>query len=112
MRAFTVTEMAVAQTKPVFESRLSVFRVRVNFVAPYRKCRFFYLDKGHLKSKTSFMHQIENIGSSWPNGTYFLKMSSGVVFARFDIYDGKVKVLYKDSPTTGKPYVVWLFFKK
>lgn len=111
MRAITVTETMPQQTKTTFESRLSVFRVRATFVAPYRKCKFFYLDRTNLKSKGTFVKQIERIGGNWPNGTYFLKMSSGAVFSRFDMYDGKVRVLYKDSPMTGKPYPVWMFFK-
>jgi hypothetical protein len=112
MRAYAVTEMAVAQTKPSFESRLAVFRVRANFVAPYRKCRFFYLEPKHTKTKSNFIKQIEHIGGNWPNGTYFVKMSSGQVFARFDVYEGKVRVLYKESPMTGKLYPIWAFFKK
>jgi len=112
MRAITITEAVPAQTKTVFEPRLSVFRVRANFAAPYRKCKYFYIEKADVKTKTKFIKRIEHIASSWPNGTYFLKMSSGVVFARFDAYDGKVRALYKDSPVTGKLYLVWNFFKK
>ena len=108
MRSIAVTE---TMTKPAFESRLAVFRVRANFVAPYRKCKFFYLDKAHLKSKGTFIKRIEEVAANWPNGTYFLKMSSGLVFARFDMFEGKVRVLYKDSPVTSKPYAAWGFFK-
>jgi len=108
MRSVAVTE---TMTKPAFESRLSVFRVRANFVAPYRKCKFFYMDKTQLKTKNTFIKRIEEVAGNWPNGTYFLKMSSGQVFARFDMFGGKVRILYKDSPITSKPYVVWHFLK-
>lgn len=108
MRSLAVTETMV---KPTFESRLSVFRVRANFVAPYRKCKFFYLDRTHLKSKNSFIKRIEEVSGNWPNGTYFLKMGNGHVFARYDMFEGKVRVLYKDSPVTSKPYIVWYFLK-
>ena len=91
MRSLAVTEMMV---KPTFESRLSVFRVRANFAAPYRKCKFFYLDRTHTKSKNTFIKRIEEVAANWPNGTYFLKMGSGQVFARFDMFEGKVRVFY------------------
>lgn len=108
MRSLAVTE---TMAKPTFESRLSVFRVRANFVAPYRKCKFFYLDKSHIKSKNTFIRRIEEVAGNWPNGTYFLKMGSGMVFARFEMFGGKVRILYKDSPITNKPYAVWCFLK-
>lgn len=110
MRAITMTQ-TLTMTKPAFESRLSVFRVRANFAAPYRKCKFFYLDKLHLKSKSTFIKRIEEVSGNWPNGNYFLKMGSGAVFARYEMFDGKVRVLFKDSPITSKPYPVWMFFK-
>jgi len=108
MRTIAIAETMV---KPAFESRLAVFRVKATFVAPYRKCKFFYLDKAQLKSKSTFIKRIEEVAGNWPNGIYFLKMSSGQVFVRFEMFNGKVRVLYKDSPTTGKRYPAWLFFK-
>jgi len=105
--SIAVTEMVQI---PVFESRLAIFRVRANFIAPYRKCRFFYLDHPHLKTKNAFIKRVEEIAASWPNGTYYLKLSNGQVFARFDMYNGKVKILYKNSPVTGKLYPLWAFF--
>lgn len=94
-----------------FENRLAVMRVRVNYIAPYRKCRYFYLEKKHLKNKRAFIKHIHEIASSWPNGTYYLKLSNGQVFARFDMVAGKVKKLYKESPATGKVYALWDWIK-
>ena len=99
----------MADKKP-FESRLAVMRVRATYIAPYRKCKYFYLDKTHLKSKKDFLKHAEPIIGNWPNGTYYLKLSSGEVFARFDVYNGKIKQLYKESPATGKSYVIWNWF--
>jgi len=96
---------------PKFENRLAVMRVRVNYIAPYRKCRYFYLEKSHLKNKRTFIKHIQEVAKGWPNGTYYLKMSDGQIFARFDLIDGKVKKLYKESPVTGKIYAVWDFLK-
>ncbi len=109
MYAITITKTMVE--KPKFESRLEVMRVKPTFVAPYRKCRFFYLDPKDLKTKRSFTKHIEEIARNWPNGVYYLKMSSGKIFVRFEMYDGKVRKLYKDSPITGKEYPAWYFFK-
>lgn len=94
-----------------FENRLAVMRVRVNFIAPYRKCRYFYLEKKHLRNKRIFVKHIQTIANNWPNGTYYLKLSNGQVFARFDLIAGRVKKLYKESPATGRIYAVWEWIK-
>ena len=107
--------LGVAQTvtlvKPKFESRLEVMRVKPTFVAPYRKCRFFYMEQKDLKTKRSFTKHIERIAHGWPNGSFYLKMSTGQIFSRFEMYNGEVKKLFKDSPITGKEYPIWYFFK-
>ncbi|MBD3262825.1 hypothetical protein GF374_00405 [Candidatus Woesearchaeota archaeon] len=89
-----------------FENKLAVMRVRTKFIAPYRKCRYFYLEKKNLKSKRAFKKHVREIAENWPNGTYYLKLSTGKVFARFDWINGKVKKLYKESPATGKIYPI------
>jgi len=97
--------------KPEFEPRLSVMRVRSTYIAPYRKCRCLYLEEKHLKTKANFIKRLKEVASNWPTSTYYLKTNSGKVFARFDITDGKVKQLYKESPATAQIYPVWQFFK-
>jgi len=92
--SLTATEVVDA---PVFESRLSVFRVRANFVAPYRKC---------------FMNHVQNVCRGWPNGVYFLKLTNGKVFARYEIVNDEVRTIFKDSPTTNKEYPVWDHFRR
>lgn len=86
-------------------------RVRANFIGPYRKCKYFYLEKKHLKNKRAFIKHIQKVAADWPSGTYYLKLSDGRVFARFDLINGKVKQLYRESPSTGKEYPVWDWFK-
>ena len=93
-----------------FENKLAVMRVRIKYIAPYRKCRYFYLEKKHLKSKKQFEKHIREVAETWPNGTYYLKMSDGRIFARFDLIAGKVKKLYKESPATGKIYLICEWF--
>ena len=66
--SLTATETIVA---PEFESRLSVFRVRANFAAPYRKCKFFYLDRVNLKSRKGFLKHTQNVSKGRPNAIYF-----------------------------------------
>src|SRR3972149_4333582 len=107
--SLTATEVVDA---PVFESRLSVFRVRANFVAPYRKCKLFYLDRSNLKSRKGFMNHVQNVCRGWPNGVYFLKLTNGKVFARYEIVNDEVRTIFKDSPTTNKEYPVWDHFRR
>jgi len=77
-RSITKRRIAMTATEtiavPEFESRLSVFRVRANFAAPYRKCKFFYLDRVNLKSRKGFLKHVQNVCKGWPNGIYFLKL--------------------------------------
>ena len=96
-----------AKMPKIFENRLAVMRVRVNYIAPYRKCRYFYLEKKHLKNKRAFAAHVKEVASNWPNGTYYLKLSNGQVFSRFELVAGRVKKLYKESPATGKVYAIW-----
>jgi hypothetical protein len=86
-------------------------RVRSTYTAPYRKCKYFYLEPRHLKTKAQFVKRIKEVAGNWPTGTFFLKTDSGKIFARFDLHDGKVKQLYKDSPATSMPYPIWQHFK-
>jgi len=109
METIAVTQQVVLQK--VFEPRLAVFRVKANFIAPYRKCKYLYMDPKDLKTKGSFTKHVLRIAGAWPNGTYYLKLSNGQVFARFDMIDGKIHKFYKDSPITGKLYPVWAFWK-
>jgi hypothetical protein len=51
------------------------------------------------------------IAANWPNGCYYLKLSNNQVFVRFDILDGKMHKLYKESPITGKAYPITAFWK-
>jgi hypothetical protein len=48
---------------------------------------------------------------SWPSGPFYLKLSDGRVFARFDVSSGKVSKFYKDSPITNKAYPIMSWWK-
>ena len=95
-----------------FEGRLIVIRVRKVYAGPYQKHRYFYLERADLKSKKAFIQHIQKVAKYWEDGIYYLKLSSGRIFARFDLKSGKVKKLYETSPITGESYVCWAFFKK
>jgi hypothetical protein len=95
-----------------FEKRLTVLRARPSFIAPFRKCKFFYVELEDLKTEKRFLDKIEEIAKSWPTSTYYLKLSNGTVFARFDIINGKVRKLFKQSPATRIPYPWTNFCKK
>lgn len=98
--------------KVKFEDRLSVVRVRRDYAAPYLKHRYFNLKKADVRTKSKFIKKIEETVLNWPPGCYYLRLSSGKVFSRFDItVDGKVRNFYRTSPATGYLYPVWNFFK-
>jgi|SRR3989344_5462193 len=104
--------MQVELPKTGFENRLEVMRVRQNFVGPYRKYRFLYVQRPDLKDRKTFVKKIEGVAGNWPPGTYYLKTPSGQVFTRFDIIlGGKIKKLYDISPATNKPYPISNFLK-
>jgi hypothetical protein len=103
----TTTEMRV----PQFESKLQVLRVRPTYIAAFKKCRFLYLERNHLRSKQNFLRYLSSITEKWPNGTFYLKLSNGKVFARINIKDGKVQEILKCSPATGRMYPIWQFFR-
>jgi hypothetical protein len=95
---------------PQFESRLQVLRVRPTYIAAFRKCRFLYLERDHLTSKRTFLNYLARLTEKWPNGTFYLKLSTGKVFARLEVRDGKVEQILKCSPATGNVYPIWKFF--
>jgi hypothetical protein len=94
----------------IFEPRLAVFRVKANFIAPYRKCKYLYVEPKDLKTKGAFLKCIKRVASIWPNGEYCLKLSDGRVFARFSIINGKINKFFKTSPITQKEYLVWAWW--
>ena len=51
--------MQVELPKTGFENRLEVMRVRQNFVGPYRKYRFLYVQRPDLKDRKTFVKKIE-----------------------------------------------------
>ena len=109
MKTLTITQTMTEEK--VFEPRLAVFRVKINFIAPYRKCKYLYIEPKDLKTRVSFLRRIRQIALIWPNGDYYLKLSDGRVFARFAILNGKLHKFYKSSPVTQKEYPVWNWWK-
>ncbi|MGB9675293.1 MAG: hypothetical protein ACP5IJ_00845 [Candidatus Nanoarchaeia archaeon] len=95
---------------PKFESKLAVFKIKTNFMAPFKKCRYLYIEPKTLKSKVTFLKYLNNFIRNWPNGTYYLKLSTNQVFARFDVTNGKISRFYEKSPITGKVYPIWNYW--
>jgi hypothetical protein len=109
MKSIAVTETVTMEK--VFEPRLAVFRVKVTFIAPYRKCKYLYVEPKDIKTKAAFLKRIRHIAAIWPNGDYYLKLSDGRVFARFAILNGKLNKFYRNSPITQKEYPIWAWWK-
>lgn len=106
-----VLQVSMEMEMPNFESRLQVLRVRPNYIAAFKKCRYLYIERDHLKSKQNFLKYMSRITEKWPNGTFYLKLSTGKVFARIEVKDGLVQEVLKLSPATGNIYPIWRFFK-
>ena len=85
--------------------------VRKRYVSPYRRYKYMVLDSGSLRSKKKFIDEIEKRSEHWRDATYFLMEKRGV-FARFEIKEGKVVKLFKNSPVTDLIYPCWDGFKK
>ncbi|MBT3582421.1 hypothetical protein HN924_02475 [Candidatus Woesearchaeota archaeon] len=98
--------------RPKFEDQLSVIRVRKNYAAPYLKQKYVYIDKKDVKTERTFKQAMNDRIRNWPDGIYFLKLSSGKVFTRFNVHEGKVGQIFKISPATGMKYPMHEFFTK
>ncbi len=98
--------------KPKFEDQLSVIRVRKNYAAPYLKQKYVYIGRKDVKSERNFKTAMSEKIRNWPDGIYFLKMSSGKVFTRFEVKEGKIIQVFRVSPATGSKYPMQLFFIK
>jgi len=85
--------------------------VRKRYSSPYRRASYLVLSNAALKNKKTFIEEIERRSEHWREATYFLKDEHGV-FIRFDLVDGKIKLIYKLSPITDLPYPCWESFKK
>lgn len=95
-----------------FESKLSVLKIRDKYSAPYKQHMYIYILKEDLKSKDIFIEKLNSKVANWKDGQYYLKVSSGKVFARFKVELGKVRTLYRSSPITQREYLCWRFFKE
>jgi hypothetical protein len=98
--------------RPKFEGQFSVIRVRKNYAAPYLKQKYVYFDKKDVKTERIFKSAMNERIRNWPDGIYFLKLSTGKVFTRFEVREGKVIHIFKISPATGSKYPMHEFFIK
>lgn len=98
--------------KTKFENQLSVIRIRKQYAAPYLKSRFVYLKRRDISTQKKFVKALADTVKSWPDGTYYLKLSTGKVFVRFEVKEGKIRTIYKTSPITGEKYPIWEYMKR
>ncbi len=96
----------------IVDTRYSVVRVRDKYAGPYRKVPFISLQKEEFSSEVCFKRALRKKIKNWQTGEYMLKMSSGGIFVRFEVRDGKLDKMHKDSPVTGRPYPVCGLLKK
>jgi len=102
--------MAVKRVK--FEPQMSVIRVRKQYAAPYLKYRYVYITSKHVRSEKNFKQYMNEIVPTWPPGIYYLKLSTGKVFVKFKIDEGRVTNIYRTSPITGEKYPIWGYIKR
>ncbi|MBT4114231.1 hypothetical protein HOD83_03730 [Candidatus Woesearchaeota archaeon] len=98
--------------RPKFEDQMSVIRVRKNYAAPYLKQRYVYINKKDVKTERTFKQAINDQIRNWPDGVYFLKLSNGKVFIRFEVKENRIIQVYRVSPATGLKYPLYEFFIK
>jgi hypothetical protein len=98
--------------RPKFEDQMSVIRVRKNYAAPYLKQKYVYIDKKDVKTEKNFKSAMNEKIRNWPDGVYFLKLSSGKVFTRFQVKENRVTQIFRISPATGLRYPMHEFFVK
>ena len=91
---------------------MSVIRVRKGYAAPHLKQKYLYIDKKDVKTERTFKKSINEQIRNWPDGIYFLRLSTGKVFIRFEVKENKVTQFYRVSPATGMKYPLYEFFIK
>ena len=75
---------------------------------PYRPRRTVYITYYRVSQMKRFVRFMER-EFKWHNGHFMLKDDKGKPFARFEIYDGKMRVVHKIS-NRGELYPVWRHF--
>jgi len=96
--------------RPKFEHQLSVIRVRKNYSAPYLKQKYIYIDRKDVRTEKTFKQAVNERIRNWPDGVYFLKLSDGKVFTRFEVKNTRVLRIHRISPATGSRYPMHEFF--
>ena len=110
------------EVKVNFSRPMLVLKIRDTYKAPYHKNKFISLKRDHIKDKREFIKFLHNFTDNWSSGTYELQflfsegfMIDGNVYStliRFDVRDGKVVRLWKNSPYSRKEYPIWSYFEK
>ena len=75
---------------------------------PYRRKRDLYINYYRFSNKKRFVRYMEQ-QFKWHSGHFMLKDDKGKPFARFQIEDGKMIVIYKINKQ-GNLYRVWRYF--
>ena len=95
-----------------FGEQFVVISIKAKYAGPYRRFKYLYISSKDIKTRVTFMKLLRQKVKSWSTGTYFLRSADGTVFARFEVIDGRIVKLYKNSPATGELYPCWRYFKK
>ena len=102
-------------TKINFTKSMIVLKIRETYKAPYHKTRFLNIKRKHLKTKKEFKEFLEQYTQYWSAGFYEIqynvKEKLYSTFIRFNVKEGKVTDLLKESPYSKAKYPLWSFVK-
>lgn len=105
-----------------FVKPMLVLKIRETYKAPYHKNKFLMVRAKDVKNKKDFIKFMKQFTINWSSGVYELQFlfSEGFMrnsniystFIRFDVRDGKVVRLWKNSPYSRREYPIWQYFEK
>ena len=105
-----------------FVRPMLVLKIRETYKAPYHKNKYISVKKPDVMDKSGFKKLIQGYTSNWSSGIYDLQYLQSkrtkmfnemyATFVRFDVRDGKVVKLWKNSPYNKKEYLIWEIFRE
>ena len=105
-----------------FIKPMLVLKIREAYKAPYHKNKYISIKPKDVVDKRTFVKLLQNYTKNWSSGVYELQylFSQGFMydsnvystFVRFDVRDGKLVKVWKNSPYSRKEYPIWSYFKK
>jgi|TARA_Y100000310_G_C20575544_1_gene760213 hypothetical protein len=85
---------------------LTIHKVEKKFIVPNQKKFYLFPSNYFLMSLDKFRQFVEKEMENF-HGEFLLKDNKGKPFARFKLENGKMKKIWRCSPTTKRMYPIW-----